>query len=995
MAMRPPLPNLALSRRAKIVLWTIAILIVLIVVLVQFSGVYINFLWFDSVGFRGVYTTIFWTRFVLFFVFGGLMGLILGGNMLIAYLLSPPFRPMSAEQQNIERYRAFLEPRRWWIVGLVTGLSLLAEGLSAQDDWARWQLWLHGGSFGITDPQYHLDVSFYAWDYPVYRLMLSFGYTAVIFAILLSLIVHYLTGAIRFQTPGPKVTVAARRHLTLLVFVFVVLKALAYWLDRYGLVFSDRSKFTGASYTDVHAVLPARTILFWIALVIAAALIASLWLRSTLLPGIAFVSMLIMSILIGGIYPAALQNFSVKPNAASKESPYILRNIEATRQAYDIVPGRNVVTDPNYPATPTPDPHALNSNSPTLANIRVLDPNLMSPTFTAIERIRQQYGFADKLDVDRYTINKKTRDYIVGVRELDASALSGDQTNWINQHTVYTHGYGFVAAEASNENATKSNAYASGGINSQGPIGAGLRQPAEYYGELLPDYSIVGAEGTPQEFNGDGNRKVTYSGPGGVSLGNFFTRLAFAVNYKQTNFLLNDAASASGAKIIFDRNPRAMVQKVAPYLTVDGDPYPFVDPQSGHIMWMVDAYTTMDNFPYSQRNSLADLTADSLTTNGQTAGQPNSQINYIRNSVKATVDAYTGQVTLYDWDPSDPVLQAWMKVFPGTVQPASAMPTDVREHVRYPQALFEVQRAMLGTYHVSDPVTFYNVGDKWTVPNDPIDKLAYQPPYYVLAAPPGDLASSKSEFQLTSPMIVNNSTNLAAYISVNCDPGTDYGKMTVLRVPENSATRGPEQVNNILNTNPTITANLNLFDNAGSTPLAGNLLTLPVNGSFLYVEPVYIQGTGNGAYPTLQRVLVVYGNAQVGFEQTLAGALQDIRTGQLGRNLNTPTQNTTPPPTTSGTTTPPPTKSPTSTPTTRTTTPPAVALPSNDPRVKAAWNQYLHALASHDSSQILQAIARLSTLGVSFESTPPAAGTGTSTASTPPSSTAPSGGSSP
>src|SRR5664279_1304501 len=378
--MRPPIPSITLSRRAKIALWTVCILILIIIAMVQLTGVYINWLWFGEVGFHRVYATVFWTRLSLFLIFGVLMALIIGGNLVIAHLLSPPFRPMSPEQQNIERYRSVLEVRRILLLVIISVIAFFSAGLSAQGNWATWQLWLHGGSFGITDPQFHRDVSFYAWDYPVYRLLLGFGFTGIIFAFILSAVVHYLTGAIRLQTPGPKVTLAARRHLTVLAFVFIVLKAIAYWLDRYGLVFSDRSVFTGASYTDVHAVLPARTILFWIAIVIAAGMIGSLWLHNTLLPGIAFVSMLVMSILISGIYPAILQQVSVKPNAQTKEAPYIRRNINATRAAYGIVTGKNVTYDQNYPALSNPSPSALVDTDPTVSDIRILDPNPVSYT---------------------------------------------------------------------------------------------------------------------------------------------------------------------------------------------------------------------------------------------------------------------------------------------------------------------------------------------------------------------------------------------------------------------------------------------------------------------------------------------------------------------------------------------------------------------------------------------------------------------------------------
>jgi hypothetical protein len=483
------------------------------------------------------------------------------------------------------------------------------------------------------------------------------------------------------------------------------------------------------------------------------------------------------------------------------------------------------------------------------------------------------------------------------VRELDADNLTGNQTNWINSHTVYTHGYGFVAAAANVDVTNDKTKYTESNIPPTGPLD--LKSPGEYFGELLPDYSIVGAQGTPQEYDGSDAAKVTYAGSGGVSLGSVFNRLAFAVQFKETNFLLNDAVSAKGAKIIFNRDPRERVQKVAPYLKVDGDPYPIVDSSTGHIVWIVDAYTTIDNYPYSERNSLSSLTSDSLSTTGKTASQPNDEINYIRNSVKATVDAYTGKVTLYQWDTSDPVLKAWMKVFPGTVKPKADMPKSVLSHVRYPEDLFEVQRSLLGTYHVDDPVTFYNVGDKWTVPTDPADTTANQPPYYVLASPPGG-TSNAAQFQLTTPMIVNSKQNLAAYISVNSDPGPDYGKITVLKVPTGTVIQGPEQIANVLTTNSVITKDLSLFNTpgGGSSVVHGNLLTLPVGDSFLYVEPLYVQAAqGRGSYPTLQRVLVVYGD-KIGYASDLAGALANLGTGPVGISLSNP-----------GTTTPTPTPS--------------------------------------------------------------------------------------
>ena len=968
MSMRPSMPSVILSRRMKIALSVVGGLIVALILFVKFTSVYINYLWFGEVHHRGVYATTFWTRVVLFFVFGLLMALIIGGNMVIAYMLRPPFRPMSAEQQNLQHYVLMIEPRRRIILATAMIISFLAAGAAAQGDWMQWQLWLHGGSFGVKDPQFGRDISFYAWDYPVYRILLSFGFTAIIFSLILSIAIHYLSGAIRLQTPGPKITLSARRHLTVLVFVFMALKAVAYWLDRYGFVFSSRSKFTGASYTDVHAALPAKTILFWITIILALAVLGSIWLRSALLPAIGFVVLLVLSILIGGIYPAIVQQVSVKPNASTKEAPYIERNIQATRQAYDIVTKNSrtssgTVSYQTYNVDNAPEVSALKSTDATVANIRILDPNVLSPTFAQQQaQLKNFYGFPPKLDVDRYSVNGVTSDYIVGVREMSAARLSGQQANWINQHTNYTHGYGFVAA-AANENVTNGSApYADGDIPQSGALNEAvkLRTPQVYFGELVSDYAIVGAKGAPREYDGDGSRKYTYQGTGGIPLSSFLTKLAFATEYKETNFLLNDAVSAPGARILINRDPRDRVEKIAPFLKVDGDPYPIVDQQSGHIVWMVDGYTTLSNYPYAERRSLSDLTTDSLTESKRTAGQPNSQINYIRNSVKATVDAYDGTVHLYDWDTTDPVLKAWMKVFPNLVEPKSDMPASILSHVRYPEDLFEVQRQLLEQYHVTNPVTFYNVGDKWTVPSDPApDATGDQPPYYVLADPQNKTAA-KSQFQLTTPMKVNNKSNLAAYITVDSDPGKGYGQMTVLEVPTGSVVPGPEQISNNFNSTDVISSYITLQGRNGSTVVHGNLLTLPIGNTFLYVEPLYVQAQTNG-YPLLRRIMVSYGG-KIGFGEDLAGAMSDLQPGHVtGETIDAasdqpPPSGTTTPPSTSSSAAPSPSKSPSSSPSTQ---PP----PANEQQVIAqlgtAVTELNKAYDSHDPVKINEAQAKV------------------------------------
>ena len=932
MVMRPPMPAVQLSRRGKIAIGVIAGLIVLLIVALSLVNVYTDWLWFGELGFRPVFSTILRTRLLLFAVFGLLMGAVLVGNVMLAYRLRPPFRPMSPEQQNLERYRIAIEPRKKLALVVLGVIAVLAAGSSAQRNWQAWLLWLEGGKFGQVDPQFKLDISFFMWDYPVYRIVLSFLFAAVIFSILLSAAVYYLFGALRLQTPGPKITISARRHLTLLVFLFIVFKAVAYWLDRYGLVFSERGKVTGASYTDVNAALPARTILFGIALVIAIGVLASLWLNTARIPAISFVALIVTSIVISGIYPALIQQITVKPNASVKEAKYISRNIQATRAGYDIATDTDggTVTYRPYQATSNTPPAQLTapSNAATVDNIRLLDPALISPTFNAIQQVRSVYGFPNKLDVDHYTVNGTESQYVVAVRELKASNLSAtgssNQTTWINQHTEFTHGYGLVADNANSAFNDPTQPFSSGNIPQRGFLKGQIKQPAVYYGELGVGYSIVGASGTKREFNGSDQVRSTYDGKGGVKLSNPFTRAAFALKYGEVNFLLNDTVKSKGAKIIFDRDPRQRVLKVAPYLKVDGDPYPVV--ANGRIVWMLDCYTTASNYPYSEKKNLNDLTSDSLTSTNPGAKQPDATFNYIRNSVKATVDAYDETVHLYQWDDKDPVLKAWEKIFPRSIEPNASMPAAVRAHVRYPLDLFEVQRALLAQYHVTDPVQFYNASDQWTVPTDPYPvgsedntQAAEQPPYYILSAPPN--GGNKPEYQLTSPMKANSREYLSAFVSVNSEPGPNYGKITVLNLPTTASVPGPTQIANTFKSESTISKDLSLFNgtNGGSTVIHGNLLTLPIERAFLYVEPLYTEATGNSAFPLLQRVIVSYGS-KIGYGQTLADALANLSQSVVGQNLNQPGASTTTP-STSPTATPTPTSTPSTTPT-RSATPP-------------------------------------------------------------------------
>ncbi|WP_236831737.1 UPF0182 family protein [Blastococcus sp. KM273128] len=885
--MRPPVPVPTLSRRAKLVIGAIAVLLVLFTAVGTLTNVYVDYLWFDETGFTEVFWTELQARALLFAVAGVATGGLTALAMYLAYRFRPTFRPMSLEQQNLERYRQSLEPRRGLVLtGIAVVLGLFA-GFTAQSSWETWLSFRNSTDFGRTDPQFGVDLSFFVFDYPFYRLLLGFGFAVVILALIGSLLTHYVFGGLRLQTPGQKLTGAARVQLSVLLGVFLALKAVAYWLDRYGLVYSNRGDvFTGASYTDVNALLTPKTILVFVAAVCALAFFANIVVRNFLLPAAALVLLLVSSLAIGVAYPAVVQQFVVGPSANEKEAPYIDRAIAATRDAYDLADidyvdyAQDATGDEVDPEAALGD---LRQDSETIPNARLLDPNVLSDTFTARQQIRNVYGFPEKLDIDRYTIDGETRDYVVAVRELNSSGLSENQDTWINRHTVYTHGNGFVAAPANEVVAGQEGGeprFTTRDLPTRGNID--VDEPRIYYGELIERngqdvYSVVGApEGAaPREFDqpegGSDERQLnnTYAGEGGVEIGSFFRQLTFAIHYRERNFLLSSAVNEE-SKVLFVRNPRDRVEKVAPFLEVDGDPYPAVI--DGEIKWILDGYTTSDSYPYAEQTQLGEVAADALTGTGTTA-LPNETVNYIRNSVKATVDAYDGTVTLYEWDTEDPVLQTFRKAFPGVVEPREAMPEELVDHVRYPEDLFKVQRDILTRYHVDDPQAFYSGNNRWQVPDDPTQNTDQpQPAYFILAERPGEEGAS---FQLTSALNAFNRQNLSAFVSASSDPET-YGQLQVLRLPGNTPFRGPQQVQQSFNTNDEVARDLNLFRGADSTPVFGNLLTLPIgDGGLLYVQPLYVEGTGENSFPLLRKVLVNYGD-RVGYADTLAEALDQV-----------------------------------------------------------------------------------------------------------------------
>lgn len=880
------------SRRVRTLLMTLGVLAVLAMAFVMFAGFWTDWLWYRSVHYSSVFTTTLWTKIGLFFVFGLLMAAAVGLNIWLAHRLRPPLSAMSMEQQSLDRYRMGIAPYKRWLLLAITSLVGLIAGASASGQWRTWLMWVNGVPFHQKDPQFHLDVSFYAFDLPWYRFLLGFGFAAAVLSLIAAALTHYLYGGLRITSPGARATAAATGHLSVLLGVFVALKAVAYWLDRYGLAvkssdFKATGNWTGLRYVDANAYLPAKTILFCIAVICALLFFATLWRRTWQLPVIGFGLMVLSAVLIGGLYPAIVQKFQVEPNEQAKEAPYVEKNLKATREAYGIA-GTDVQDYPG--ASDTKDKAELRDDADTVASIRLMDPNIVSPTFQQLQQVRNYYGFPSNLDVDRYSKDGKEQDTVLGLRELNLAGIP--KNNWINDHFRYTHGYGVVAAKGTEADSEGRPVFTEYNLPSKGDLGSYEQQI--YYGEKTTQYSIVGGPQKEIDYSDDNGEKTTsYKGKSGVSLASPVNRAAYAVAFGEPQILYSGAIG-EGSRILYNRTPKERVEAVAPWLTIDGDAYPAV--VDGKIQWIVDAYTTTNGYPYASRTTLGDTTADSLTAanNQRAVVAQQNQVNYIRNSVKATVDAYTGAVKLYQWDTKDPVLKTWMKAFPDTVQSRQSISPELMAHLRYPQDLFKVQRELLTRYHVKDAQTFLSGSEVWQVPDDPTNKSGSAvPPYYLSMKLPGE---SSQAFSLTTTMTPNGRDNLSAFVSVNAEAGTDgYGKISILKLPTGRTVDGPKRVQSQFNSEPSIAESIRLLRGGDSEVEYGNLLTVPLDGGLLYVEPVYVRG-GDLKYPLLRKVLVTYGGSTA-FEDTLGQALNKV----FGAESSTqpPDQGTTKPPTSS------------------------------------------------------------------------------------------------
>ena len=867
-------------------------------------GMYTDWRWFGAIEYRNVFTTAIIARIVLFIIFGLIAAAVVWAAGYFAWRGRPDSLDLGDLNSPVYQYRKSIEKSMGIFFKVIPAIVGVIAGFIGQANWRTVLLFLNGQEFGEQDAQFHHDLGFYAFTLPVLKMVVSTLSILLILAFLIALFGHYVLGGIRIgnKAAGVRGSISrpARLQLAVTAGLWMVAQVIGYWLERYELLNTQHDLFTGGSYTDIHAYLPAKIILMIIGVFVAVALFMAIVIKDLRIPGLAVVLMLLSSLVIGQAWPLLMERFSVQPNRQAKEEESIARNIEATRYAYGLTDD-HVTYEDNWGGGDEVSDNKVASDNATINNLRLLDPEILSPTFTQMQQLKNFYGFPETLSMDRYEIDGKKRDFVVAARELDPNELRENQSDWINRHTVYTHGNGFVAAQANKvDEVARDAGSARGGFpiftvsdlqtqagesegegetqDAEKSLGIKVDQPRIYYGPVIAgaadgmDYAITGQTGeNPVEYDTDSST-YTYDGKGGVGIGNIFDRTMYAAKYRELNFLLSDRVG-SESKLLYDRDPRERVEKVAPWLTTDSATYPAV--VDGRLKWIVDGYTTLESLPYSQRASLSDATQDTLNPDGTTQRLVNDKVGYIRNSVKATVDAYDGTVDLYEFDKNDPVLKAWQGVFPDVVKPEAEISDELREHFRYPEDMFKVQRDLLARYHVDDPNVFFNNDAFWSVPNDPTaeeSRQLNQPPYYVMAADP---ETGKPTFQLTTSYRGLNREFLSAHMAVSSDP-ENYGDITVRVLPTNTQTQGPKQAQDAMMSSDQVARDRTLWE--GTNDLHnGNLLALPVGGGeILYLEPIYSQRKDQAsAFPKLLRVLVSY-KGRVGYAPTIGDALEQV-----------------------------------------------------------------------------------------------------------------------
>lgn len=936
------------SRRLSPLAITIILVVVLIIAFLAVSSVMTEVLWFNQLGYLPVFATQ-WIAAGAMFIVGFLaMSIPVFLAIDIAYRKRPVYARLTAQ---LDRYQEVVEPLRRLVKWLLPAVLGIFAGIAAASNWRTVLLWWNSEPAGEKDAQFGFDISFYLFDLPLWQSIAGFASAVVLISLLVGAATSYLYGGISFTEREFRVSKSTRIQTAILATLYLVIQAVSLWLDQYATVTSTEGYATGAMYSSVHATIPGKQILAGIAAIVAVLFIITAITGKWRIPVIGTALLIVSSLVLGVGYPWAIQQFRVVPDEQSMESEYISRNIDATRKAY----GLDEVKIERYDAVTDAEPGALRNDAVATSNIRIMDPEVISRTFAQLEQSKQYYKFPKSLNVDRYEFDGQVEDTVSAIRDIDISG----QSSWYNRTLVFTHGYGLVAAYGNQRSPGGEPVFLESGIPTSGRLGE--FEPRVYFGMDSPEYSIVGGErdksieldfpsdiestpeapaadaedATPAEDGTEAEAAVatdeapaegdvpaegdaaaeedvpaedldpeveaavggranltTFKGEGGPKLSNMLTKIMFALKFQDVEVLLSGAV-VDDSQVLFDRNPVTRVQKVAPYLTIDAAPYASV--VDGKLKWIIDGYTTSEQYPYSEVSDMNALTVDADNDRVSMMSKP---VNYIRNSVKATVDAYDGSVDLYAWDAEDPILKSWSKIFPGTLKSVDDMSGELLSHVRYPTDMFKVQREVLSKYHVTDAGAFYSAEDAWRTPDDPVKSSSEtqqnpsQPPYYLTLSAGAGAEPTYSIYSTYIPDARGEGARdiLTGYLAANSNAGSeagkvseDYGTLKLLALPKGNTIPAPGQVQNSFNTDPKVSTELNLLRQGGTRVISGNLLTLPVGGGLLYVQPVYLEASSGTKFPLLQKVLVSFGD-DIAFEDTLDGALDALFGGDSGAN---------------------------------------------------------------------------------------------------------------
>ena len=923
--------------------WLIGGVILFVILLLSLRGLaraYTDYLWFKDVGYAHTWRSLLSAKIVPALIFSVIFFVLMLVNLIVADRVAPRYRSASGpEDEIVDRYRGYVAPYAGRVRVGVSLFFALVMGSGVSGQWQNWILFSNSTSFGIKDPQFHKDISFYVFRLPFLQFAAGWVFAALLVVLIVSAIWHYLNGGIRLQSPFQRVTPQVKVHLSVLLALMSLTKTYQYYLAQFALTGSHRGFVDGATYTDVHAQLPALRLLMLISVAAAGLFIVNIWRKGWVFPIIAVGLWGFISIVIGTIVPAVIQRVVVQPNELTREKPYIQRNIDATRAAFNL--DTQHVSSQQFGYTSTLKPADAQTNAPTLDNVRLYDPAPATAAFQITQKLLPFYKFSDT-DVDRYTIGSETgKPTLVSVRELSQSTLPDN--SWTNQHLVYTHGYGVVAAAADEVNgqpgAGSEPSYVLQDIPPTGDLASQIdpKYTGVYFGEGLSGYAVVDTKVAEQEASGNSSTKTTtYTGDAGVPIGNFFRKAALALRFGDWNLFVSGQVT-SNSKVLYIRDIRQRVQTLAPFLKYDADPYSVVI--NGHIVWVIDAYTTTNSYPYSQSISPSDL---------PNASDLNTTFNYVRNSVKATVDAYTGQVHFYVVDQTDPIIKTYRKAFPelfSDMTPSQLQKDNLsglQAHLRYPEDVFRAQTDQFNLYHITDPVQFFNKQGIWEVAASPDIGTAdntgttapasggnnggrnntlaagtnpIDPLYLSLQLP----KEAQPEFVLERSFTPRTNANLISFMVARSDPA-HYGQMVVYNVPDANVP-SPAQAASAIESNPQISKAFSLLGTGGSTLDKGTVQLIPMGDTLLYVRPILVTGSSSQTFPRFQYVAVSVGDQQylafnmdnairavltrqVPLEETNAGNPNGSTSGNVGGGPSTTTTTTVP-----GSTTPPPANS--------------------------------------------------------------------------------------